>query len=325
MEKKANRKMLIVLAVVLVCLFGAAIGLLLGFANSHDSVYRDGNEVRYTDFEELPPIDLELTEIGEEHSGIEVSDAVRATSQSSDGYTLGMKKIKAAMKSHKTTLKLSPGQVTENQFYKIVNNLYNTSAGWIYCDTWGLDQFETCWMVSYGGKRYMTEINMSYFLTAKQVESARTKVTNIAKKAKAQANGSKQAKIKYIHNYLVKNTAYATAKSADWEKIDSTKAHGSYGCLLKHRAYCSGYALAFARIAKASGIQDVRYVVCEAPGGGLHAINRVKQGDKWYYYDCTWDDPLINNSDQGKNAIISYDYYKKTKTQMVNYGYRFNV
>ena len=36
---------------------------------------------------------------------------------------------------------------------------------------------------------------------------------------------------------------------------------------------------------------ECRFVSGTADGGG-HAWNQVKVNRKWYYIDCTWDDPV---------------------------------
>lgn len=165
---------------------------------------------------------------------------------------------------------------------------------------------------------YVNAIYIPYCLTKKQLATNNAKIASIAKTAKSK--GSKSAKIKYIHDYLVKYTAYATEKSHNWSKVSGYLNYTSYGALQKHRAYCEGYSVAFARIAKEAGLKDV-YVVRCASGSDTynHAINRI--GTR--YYDVTWDDPSINGWDGGPKGTISYTYYDRTKAWMKDHGHRF--
>lgn len=48
--------------------------------------------------------------------------------------------------------------------------------------------------------------------------------------------------------------------------------------------------LLFYMMAISAGL-ECRFVSGTADGGG-HAWNQVKVNGKWYYIDCTWDDPV---------------------------------
>lgn len=64
---------------------------------------------------------------------------------------------------------------------------------------------------------------------------------------------------------------------------------------MEHEGVCNSYALAFYTMTTAEGI-PCRYISGISTNSvgktGGHAWNQVKVGDKWYYIDCTWDDPV---------------------------------
>ena len=67
-------------------------------------------------------------------------------------------------------------------------------------------------------------------------------------------------------------------------------------------AVCSGYANTFYLFCKAAGL-DCEYVRGESvpkKDDFGHAWNRVKVDGKWYYVDCTWDDPVGGHKEHKK-------------------------
>ena len=75
--------------------------------------------------------------------------------------------------------------------------------------------------------------------------------------------------------------------SDDWEKY--ADAYSAYGCLVKGKAVCEGYSLAFNAIMLELGIPTKRM------SGGGHAWNMVKIGNRWYHVDVTWNDTSDSN------------------------------
>lgn len=58
-----------------------------------------------------------------------------------------------------------------------------------------------------------------------------------------------------------------------------------------HGGDCAGHASAIYVLCKVQGI-PVRYVIGSAPGGFLHAWNKVKLDGKWYWVDETVEEPM---------------------------------
>lgn len=112
---------------------------------------------------------------------------------------------------------------------------------------------------------------------------------------------TEEEKVKAIHDYLIYNANYVN--DGNYETAENW-AYGAGGVLLHGEGVCQSYAIAFYMIATTAGL-DCRYVAGTADGGS-HGWNRVKVEGKWYYIDCTWDDPIYNgHSGGGEN----YTYY----------------
>ena len=106
------------------------------------------------------------------------------------------------------------------------------------------------------------------------------------------AGMSEREKVKAIHDYLIYHANYVN--NGDYESAENW-AYGATGVLQHGEGVCQSYALAFYMMARAAGL-ECHYVtgttVNSAGSGVGHAWNRVKVDGKWYYIDCTWDDPV---------------------------------
>ena len=96
-----------------------------------------------------------------------------------------------------------------------------------------------------------------------------------------------EEKVKAIHDYLIYHANYVN--NGDYSTAESW-AYGAGGVLLHKEGVCQSYAFAFYMMAISAGL-ECRFVSGTADGGG-HAWNQVKVNGKWYYIDCTWDDPV---------------------------------
>ena len=125
-------------------------------------------------------------------------------------------------------------------------------------------------------------------------------------------------KVKYVHDYLVKNVEYdyIAAEKNDQPITSKTvdQANTAYGCLVNGKAVCGGYAKAFQLLMIMLGI-ECEYVRGEA--GESHAWNCLKLDGEYYWFDVTWDDQ--NNSDYPELVLYNYfgcstdDLYKTHK------------
>ena len=106
-------------------------------------------------------------------------------------------------------------------------------------------------------------------------------------------------KVTAIHDYLIYHADYTA--NGDLDQATARNASVA-GLVLDGSAVCSGYAESFYLLAKAAGLE------CEYVSGESipkqddfgHAWNRVKVDGKWYYVDCTWDDPVGGHKENKK-------------------------
>ncbi len=117
------------------------------------------------------------------------------------------------------------------------------------------------------------------------------KVAAAVKAVKKKCAGKKTAqKVKVIHNYIVQHCVY---KSSAYDQT-------AYSVFVKKSAVCAGYARAFKLLCDEMGIRCI--CVTGRVGTEDHMVNFVKIGKKWYYVDCTWDDP-------GSGSAVRYNYF----------------
>lgn len=264
----------------------------------------------------------EVTNRAKDDEGVRTQSAAIAH-EGRMGRAVCLQRIKGALAKHDPRVTFPVGKVTDRDFAKVAGRVYsNESAEFpILRDTCGFEKFsnpEYAWD-SDANQWYVVGVSLTYFLTEKELSAVDKKVRRIAEEAKKRK--SRIAKVRYIHDYLVRETAYATAK-AQWAKVSGMKAYSSYGVLKKHRGFCYGYSIAFVRVLRAAGVSKAYFqaVAVGKSNSANHAIGRV--GKK--YYDITWDDARsITGRDRGRNVAPSYKYFDKTKRQMRNLGYKF--
>lgn len=101
-----------------------------------------------------------------------------------------------------------------------------------------------------------------------------------------------EQKIKAIHDYLIYHANYYN--NGNYYNAPGWAA-AAKGVILRSEGVCNSYAIAFYMMAVAAGL-DCEFISGTATNStgmlGGHAWNRVKMDDKWYYIDCTWDDPV---------------------------------
>lgn len=162
------------------------------------------------------------------------------------------------------------------------------------------------WKSSDGTFGYRPSGELSVSTIKSKMKKADAKADAIIKKIIKKSMTKKQ-KLQAIHDYLVKNCVYDENVSSG----SYNDAFTAYGCLIKQRAVCQGYAAAFNLLALKVGIPSI--TVAGEAGGGSHAWNFVKCSDGYRYIDATWDDPL---PDRGSKAKVSQKYFYLTQKQL---------
>jgi len=101
-------------------------------------------------------------------------------------------------------------------------------------------------------------------------------------------------KVKTIHDYVVRNTAYDETKNQE--------KNTPYHALTEGKSLCGGYAQLTYLLLKEAGI-EARIISGQSQNVN-HAWNLVKVDDAWYHLDTTWNDPLPD-----KEGRVLYTYY----------------
>ena len=157
------------------------------------------------------------------------------------------------------------------------------------------------------------------FNNKEDVEMAENQINTIVEGIKSNTNGSGDyIKVKYIHDWIVKNTKYDMSLSKE-------NRNNIYGLFIEKDVTCGGYANAFKYLMDQVGIDSI-VVQGEASKDGnteYHAWNYVKVDNTWYAIDCTWDDPIVEGVSE-ENKKIYYEYFLKGTNSFNNHA-RFNT
>ena len=106
----------------------------------------------------------------------------------------------------------------------------------------------------------------------------------------ARKKGSYWKQVEYVNWRMKKMCAYdwSAYYSSDYRKYEDS--YNAYGCLVKGRAVCSGYADAFNAIMVELNIPSKIVMRND------HEWNIVRIGKKWYHVDVTWNDCTGSNA-----------------------------
>lgn len=136
------------------------------------------------------------------------------------------------------------------------------------------------------------QVEQLYLTNLQQEQRVDQLVTRLVQSIPAET--SVYNKVKFVNDYIVKNTVYSENTSAS--------PHSAYAVAIEGKGVCQGYALFAYKLLDALGV-EVRYVTGEVASGG-HAWNLVNVDGSWYHLDTTWNDPL---PDRGQE--VRYDYF----------------
>lgn len=138
--------------------------------------------------------------------------------------------------------------------------------------------------ISMRGLGHLFEIiyNVTYLENNEQTKEVNRRVEQVLKELDVE-NKSEFNKVKLIHDFIIDNCDYDM----------TSRFNSAYGCLIYHYSACQGYAELTYKMFTEAGL-ECRIVTGES-GDGPHAWNIVKVDGKWYFIDCTWDDPVGGN------------------------------
>lgn len=147
-----------------------------------------------------------------------------------------------------------------------------------------LDKFQVSYQSAPDDYNAVCSLKFTYKESkAKKANALNKKLMKIVRGAKKKKGT--RAKVKYVNKQLCKTCSYhwaAYRAAKGYSKYPD--AYNAYGCLVKHKAVCSGYTDAFAAIMTELNIQNG---YGHSPN---HIWNKVKIGKKWYHVDVTWND-----------------------------------
>lgn len=115
-------------------------------------------------------------------------------------------------------------------------------------------------------------------------------------------------KVRYVHDYIIDHTEYdseALVQITMGTDDGLLTASTAYGCLVEHKAVCSGYAAAFQLILQKLGIECGRVNGLRNSESGAHQWNYAALDGEYYYVDVTWDDPIKPDGTQTR----TYEYF----------------
>ena len=192
--------------------------------------------------------------------------------------------------SWKISTNSSYGTVTRVLFYIMMKD-FSSDYTTVYMKEYsGLrTSFTSCKLVTGGKYRFLAFVEynnqgVGYIETddfTLEDDSAHTSLTEkIAEVVRRCKSGTQWQTAVKMHDWLVNNVYYD--RSLEY-----------YGADLILRGYgvCDGYSKAFVLMCKAAGIPVYRIA------NDNHAWNAVKLDGKWYFIDCTWDDPINESND----------------------------
>lgn len=110
-------------------------------------------------------------------------------------------------------------------------------------------------------------------------------------------NASDEEKVKTIHDYIINNSKYDSARSD--QNIINYKSDIAYGPLLEGYGICGGYTDAMELFLEKLNIKSYRI------SSENHVWNAVYLNNNWYHLDLTWDDPVTPNNQD----LLQHDFF----------------
>lgn len=122
-----------------------------------------------------------------------------------------------------------------------------------------------------------------------------------------------------VHDYIVGSSTYdKQAISAISKPMENSE--NPYGILVNKTGICLGYTTTFQLFMDMAEIPCLT-IYSEDDDGEEHAWNQVKIDGKWYYVDCTWDDPVP----EGEGRPPFHTYFNVTEEFMHDSGHRWDT
>lgn len=187
----------------------------------------------------------------------------------------------------------------EAAFAKVFQCVMNDHPELFYVDGYTMTSYQENGRVT--GQSFCGSYLYSEAETAERMAQMEQKVQKIQKGVPA--DGSEYEKVRYVYEYLVKNTDYVLG-CEDNQNICSVFLNG--------RSVCLGYAKAAQYLLDRLGIYAI-LVSGTVEGGQEHAWNIVQIDGSYYHMDVTWGDAsyIASNGQQlakEQKPQINYEY-----------------
>jgi len=121
-----------------------------------------------------------------------------------------------------------------------------------------------------------------------------------------------------VHDYIVGSSTYDRDAISALEK-PKKNSENPYGILINKTGICLGYTTTFQLFMDMAEI-PCKTIYAEDDDGDEHAWNQVEIDGKWYYVDCTWDDPVPEEKDRPP----FHEFFNVTEDYMWKSGHRWD-
>lgn len=198
--------------------------------------------------------------------------------------------VEKGYKALQSTIDLSDFSITYDELRSVIKYL-SIGHGYYYV--------KSTYNYSTAGDR-VAEYNPQYFWSAKDIETIDKQIDSEVSRIASEAANLKTdiEKFLYIHNTLILSITYG-AENTDRD-------NNLYGAFVLKNTLCTGYSEAFCQIAAKLGLKA--WVVTSDKLG--HAWNIVLLNGRYYFVDCAWDDPTIDNPSLMNNPVSGYGRYQ---------------
>lgn len=158
-------------------------------------------------------------------------------------------------------------------------------------------------------KRYLTGSKVNVSKIKKVRRQLDAEMGSIMKNVKSGMSDVEKALV--LHDYLARTVVYTDSSSAPWRISEE-------GAILKKRANCMGYALAYIALLESVGIE----AKCVSSESMVHMWNLVKIGGKWFHVDLVWDSPLSSLNRKNMYGYVCHDNFLLSNTAIRKTGHK---
>ncbi len=219
----------------------------------------------------------------------------------------------AQLDSKQKEIYLEVYSVLEKQEEEIKISTLDSSAVDFVFDCIFMDHPELFWVEGYSLTQYKENDVLKSMAFSGIYTMTKEERTDIQKKMEEALksclkdlpeNADDYEKVKYVYEYIIKNTTY---------NLQAENSQNIISVLLNHESVCQGYAYAMHYLLNYLSVPCTT-VTGTVMNGEPHSWNLVQVEGEYYYVDATWGDCgyLIENTDEGSlyNGIgdINYDY-----------------